>query len=83
MSAQLDRFEKHLDLGAAFVRDMMAEGLDRDSMVERYTGTMQRWAEEDGVDDATALAYELANPRFMSVDGIARYWRKRAERTET
>ena len=83
VSAQLDRFEKHLDLGAAFVRDMMAEGLDRDSMVERYTGTMQRWAEEDGVDDATALAYELANPRFMSVDGIARYWRKRAERTET
>ena len=79
VSEQLDRFESHLDAGAAFVRDMMAEGLDRDSMIARYNETMRRWASQDGVDDATALAYELANPRFMSVDGIARYWRKRAE----
>ncbi len=39
-------------------------------------------ASADGVDDAAALAYELANPRFMSVDGITRYWRKKAEKAE-
>jgi len=79
VSAQLDRFEAHLEEGAALVRDLMAEGLDRDSMIERYNGTMWTLASQDGVDDEMALAYELANPRFISVDGIARYWRKRAE----
>jgi glyoxylase-like metal-dependent hydrolase (beta-lactamase superfamily II) len=79
VSAQLDRFESHLDEGAALVRDLMAEGLDRDSMIERYNETMWTLASQDGVDDEVALAYELANPRFISVDGIARYWRKRAE----
>ncbi len=79
VSAQLDRFESHLEEGAALVRDLMAEGLDRDSMIARYNETMWTLASQDGVDDEMALAYELANPRFMSVDGIARYWRKRAE----
>jgi glyoxylase-like metal-dependent hydrolase (beta-lactamase superfamily II) len=79
VSVQLDQFEVHLEEGAALVRDMMAEGLDREAMIDRYNQTMWRLASADGVDDAAALAYELANPRFMSVDGISRYWRKRAE----
>ena len=79
VSVQLDQFEAHLEEGAALVRDMMAEGLDREAMIDRYNQTMWRLASADGVDDAAALAYELANPRFMSVDGISRYWRKRAE----
>jgi len=29
-----------------------------------------------GVDAGVLRAYEIANPREMSVDGIARYWRK-------
>jgi hypothetical protein len=61
----------------------MTEGLERDGMIARYNQTMWRLASADGVDDQTALAYELANPRFMSVDGIARYWRKRAEQGAT
>ena len=79
VAAQLDQFEAHLDEGATLVRDMMAEGLDREAMIDRYNQTMWNLASADGVDEAAALAYELANPRFMSVDGISRYWRKRAE----
>lgn len=79
VAAQLDQFEAHLEEGASLVREMMAEGLDREAMIARYNETIWRLASADGVDDAAALAYELANPRFMSVDGIARYWRKRAE----
>ena len=33
---------------------------------------------EFGASEADTRAYELANPRVMSVDGIARYWRKRS-----
>ena len=83
VSAQLDQFETHLEKGASLVRDMMAEGLDREAMITRYNETMWKLASADGVDEAVALAYELANPRFMSVDGIARYWRKRAEQADT
>lgn len=82
VKAQLDQFEAHLEEGAALVRDLMAESLDREAMIDRYNETMWRLASADGVDDAAALAYELANPRFMSVDGIARYWRKKAEKAE-
>jgi glyoxylase-like metal-dependent hydrolase (beta-lactamase superfamily II) len=83
VAAQLDRFETHLEEGAELVRHLMTEGLERDGMIARYNQTMWRLASADGVDDQTALAYELANPRFMSVDGIARYWRKRAEQGAT
>jgi glyoxylase-like metal-dependent hydrolase (beta-lactamase superfamily II) len=53
------------------------EGLDRASMSDRFADLMRRRAEALGVDAGAFRAYELANPRTMSVDGIARYWRKR------
>lgn len=77
VNEQLDRFERLLDEGAAEVREMLEEGLDRASMSDRFADLMRRRAEALGVDAGAFRAYELANPRTMSVDGIARYWRKR------
>ena len=57
---------------------MLEEGLDRGAMSGRFADLMRRRAEDLGVDSGAFRAYELANPRIMSVDGIARYWRKRA-----
>ena len=74
---QLDRFETLLDEGAASVREMLEKGLDREAMSDRFADLMRRRAEALGVDPGAFRAYELANPRIMSVDGIARYWRKR------
>jgi glyoxylase-like metal-dependent hydrolase (beta-lactamase superfamily II) len=74
---QLDRFETLLDEGAESVREMLEEGLDREAMSDRFADLMRRRAEALGVDPGAFRAYELANPRIMSVDGIARYWRKR------
>lgn len=78
VNEQLDRFETLLDEGAASVREMLEEGLDREAMSGRFADLMRRRAEDLGVDAGAFRAYELANPRIMSVDGIARYWRKRA-----
>jgi glyoxylase-like metal-dependent hydrolase (beta-lactamase superfamily II) len=75
---QLDRFETLLDEGAASVLEMLEEGLDREAMSDRFAALMRRRAEALGVEPEAFRAYELANPRTMSVDGIARYWRKRA-----
>jgi hypothetical protein len=57
---------------------MLEQGLDRQQMIERFTAEMRAGAAQHGVDETGLVAYELANPRIMSVDGIARYWRKRA-----
>lgn len=73
---QLSVFEDVLEEGAGVVRKMMRQGLDRDAMVEGYCTTMRERAASAGIDDDTAQAYELANPRYMSVDGIIRYWSK-------
>jgi glyoxylase-like metal-dependent hydrolase (beta-lactamase superfamily II) len=78
VNEQLDRFETLLVEGAAGVREMLEEGLDREEMSGRFADLMRRRAEALGVDSGAFRAYELANPRIMSVDGIARYWRKRA-----
>jgi len=75
---ELDRFERLLEQGAAWVLEMLESGLERERMVERFGELMRGRAAADGVGGEAALeAYELANPRSMSVDGIARYWRKR------
>ena len=58
---------------------MMEQGLEREDMITRFTESMRRQATERGLGETELRAYELANPRVMSIDGIARYWRKRAE----
>ncbi len=73
---QIDGFEKILEEAAGLVKQMITEGLKRDQMVARYLSVMRTRAAEAGIDEASSRAYELANPRDMSVDGIARYWQK-------
>ena len=57
---------------------MLGQGLERDAMVAEFSSRMRDLALETGLAEEDTLAYELANPRFMSVDGITRYLRKRA-----
>jgi glyoxylase-like metal-dependent hydrolase (beta-lactamase superfamily II) len=76
VAEQLDTFEGLLQQASTTVRDLIERGAERDEMVEAYCDGMRSRAAASGVDDETAEAYELANPRYMSVDGIARYWNK-------
>ena len=48
--------------------------LDRDRLVEEYYA----WQRPLFPDEATMDRYEKANPLFMSVDGLLRYWKKRS-----
>jgi glyoxylase-like metal-dependent hydrolase (beta-lactamase superfamily II) len=79
-AAELAEFQGVLEQGAEWIRGMLVEGLERKEMVKQFSARVRRRGIEAGADEATAWAYELANPRHMSVDGIARYWRKRTER---
>lgn len=79
VDAHLDRLEVELGRVSDYVRKMMDTGLDRDAMVERYTTWLGEREAREGVVGDLVTAHDLGNPRPMSVDGIARYWRKRTE----
>lgn len=65
-----------LQEAAVFVRRQMEAGVSRDKLVERYTNWNRERARVQGLDDFAIHQYETANPLYMSVDGIMRYWRK-------
>jgi len=77
VEAQLDELEAQLDEGVAFVEKAIAGGLERDRIVERYEAWSRERASAAGLGEADLKRLEAANPRPMSVDGIARYLRKR------
>ena len=59
-----------------WVKDQMDAGLSRDEIVAHYVNWARERGTAVGVDEATMRQYELANPLYMSVDGIMRYWHK-------
>jgi hypothetical protein len=46
----------------------------REALIEAYA----TWQRPKFPDQATYDRYEQANPLFMSVDGLLRYWKRRA-----
>ena len=76
---ELVEFEEVMEQGVAWIDEMRVAGLDRAAMAAEFTGRMRARALGSGSVEDDLRAYELANPRIMSVDGIARYLRKRNE----
>lgn len=79
VAVQLDGLQIALEEVVEFVGSLMDESLDRDQMVQRYTEHLQDRVDQIGESSNLAQAMEFANPMAMSVDGISRYLRKRAE----
>lgn len=63
--------KRRIEEAAEFVH--ARTGMSRDEVVRAYT----EWQRPQFGDAATFDRYEQANPLFMSVDGLMRYWRKR------
>lgn len=74
----VDAFATLLTEAADFVRVRLESGLDRDEIVDQYRSWHLSRAKGAGVSADTLRKYEVANPLYMSVDGIIRYWKKRA-----
>jgi glyoxylase-like metal-dependent hydrolase (beta-lactamase superfamily II) len=75
----LATLEPLLDQAAEFVRERLGAGVQRDQLVAEYIAWDRARAAAWHVDDAEFQAYSATNPHYMSVDGLIRYWRKRAE----
>lgn len=80
VAAELDEVERLIDGSADTIRGLMAEGLERDEIIERFREWMVETATTDSAQAERLRTDEVLNPRHMSVDGILRYWNKRVER---
>lgn len=61
---------------AGFVRKQMKAGLDQEQVIALYEGWNRERARQLGANDNVIHQYETANPWYMSVLGMMRYWRK-------
>lgn len=73
---QLDGLRALINEATAFIYAQMQANVPRDEMVPRYESWVRERARGLGLTDYQIRQYELANPLYMSVDGIMRYWQK-------
>ena len=78
VQAELETFQEVMQQAVIWIREMIDAGEEREPMVAEFSERMRAWASRTGTSDEDVVAYELANPRDMSVDGIERYLRKRS-----
>jgi glyoxylase-like metal-dependent hydrolase (beta-lactamase superfamily II) len=75
----LEELAELIDESAEFIRLKMSAGLERDAVLEAYLAWVNRRAYSQGLSDHDIQMLEPSNPSQMSVDGLMRYWRKKAE----
>lgn len=75
---QLETLSQLIEDATDLVRKMMKEGAGREKILEHYLAWHRDRAAQAGMSGELFERYEFANPHFMSVDGIMRYWQKRA-----
>jgi glyoxylase-like metal-dependent hydrolase (beta-lactamase superfamily II) len=76
---QLETLSALLSEATEFVRLRLDEGLARSDILSDYLAWHATRCRKAGLNDQQIAQYEAANPHFMSVDGIIRYWRKREQ----
>lgn len=74
---QIDSFRALLLAASEFVRVRLADGMDRDTLLNDYLVWNRQMRVDFGLDTEQILTYDTANPLYMSVDGISRYWQRR------
>lgn len=77
---QLESLRTLLDEAAEFVRVRMVAGEEREAIVDAYITWSHERMRAGGLSNYAIEQYNAANPLFMSVDGIMRYWRKKLDR---
>lgn len=77
VSRHLEGIKALVAESALFVRDRMMEGETRDAILAQYTAWNHGRAHQLGLTEESIRKYETANPLYMSVDGIMRYWQKK------
>ncbi len=72
----LDQLEANLQLYAGEIKSYLKKGYDQDEMLQRFGDFVREHLVEDGLEEKELEQYEIANPVYMSVSGLIRYWTK-------
>ncbi len=77
----LDQLEQHLLEWAAWMLPHFEAGTPTDQIIPEFQAYVQNQLRLAGADGPTLERYEAANPAFMSVAGLLRYWKKKKQST--
>ncbi|GIW47215.1 MAG: MBL fold hydrolase [Deltaproteobacteria bacterium] len=72
----LDELERRLVEYSEWVGRKVEEGKEDEEIIPEFVSMCHRVLEEAGVDSSTVKAYEYADPFWMNVLGLTRYWKK-------
>lgn len=72
----LDATLNALDEVEAWMERVMPANLSIEAMRQSFVSWMEEQALRQGLDPKVVEAFQLSNPVGMSVDGLARYWKK-------
>jgi len=75
----LASLEENLHLLAGWVRERLQAGLEEDALVPPFQAFLRDLLLGHGLGEEAVRAYEIADPAYMSVYGLGRYWRARAD----
>ncbi|MFC4455575.1 MBL fold metallo-hydrolase [Deinococcus sonorensis] len=78
-AAHWDQLHTHLHADARVVREGLEESLEAQAVTERYTSRLMAALQAEGPD--LPERYAAACPPWMSVQGLIRYWTRRAARS--
>ncbi len=75
----LDELERNISTYAQWVKIKWQEGEEKEKIVESFEEFAMRDLEKRGVPKENMPKYQSANPAWMSVEGLIRYWKKKKE----
>lgn len=78
----LSQLETVLDDWANWIRDRMGTGLTPDEMTPLFQKFVESGLKSKGLNESQRAQYEAANPAWMSVAGLMRYWTKKLAQDE-
>jgi glyoxylase-like metal-dependent hydrolase (beta-lactamase superfamily II) len=74
---QLTELRALMHQAAEFVHTLLNEGQEREQILQPYIDMMEDRARDAGLSDFKIRQFDAANPLYMSVDGIMRYWQRK------
>ena len=74
--AHFDSLDENIHRIAEWMRQEVLTGTGEATVVQRFQSFMDALLASHGLDERTIQDYEIADPAFMSVNGLARYWKK-------
>lgn len=77
VALHLDRLDKQLINWADWVREKLETGQSAETITPDFVAYVKNQLRAQGASEELVKQYEAANPSWMSVAGLVRYWKKK------